>query len=172
MFQPLALGIMVSEVNSIPLGVGEHITDLGSDRLTYILQLFYVGQLLFILETSLLRFSVLAFYARIFPIHRSSGVIWLRFYFATVSMACIWPVFVLLFDALFICEPISKYWYYWDESHAGSCVSMSVVYYIETIGSLVVNLMTLIVPLPQIFKLNMKWRKKLAVAFSFLLGYG
>ena len=163
---------MISIINSIHLGVGLHTLQLDPGRLVYILQLNYVGQLLFVLDTSLLRFSVLAFYARIFPIHRSSGVWWLRFYFATVSMSFIWPVFVLLFDALFICEPISKYWYYWQPEVSGTCVAISTVYYIETIGSLVVNLMTLIVPLPQIFKLNMQRRKKIAVAFSFLLGYG
>ena len=170
--QPLGLGMMISMIKFMKDGVGMHTQDVPLEDLVHTLILNYIGQLLFILLTSSLRFSVLYFYSRIFPLDRVPDRWWVYFYYATVGVAMIWTLFITLFDTAFACAPPAKYWYYYHKSYHGTCVPMSTIYYIEAIGSALVNLMVLILPLPQVFKLNMHWAKKVGVCFSFLLGYG
>ena len=71
-------------------------------------------------------------------------------------------------DGAFACIPISKFW---DKSVQGNCASEFSLLLAGTMGSVVTDIMVVLLPLPQVFKLNMKRRKKVAVSFSFLLGY-
>ena len=115
----------------------------------------------------------MAFYGRIFQVRRSPNVAWVWLYNIVLGIVVVWAVAVLLFNALFACEPISKFWRPSPLfSDPGSCVDPFVVFFVGSVGNMVVDLLILIVPFPQIYKLNLPWIKKLGVAVSFVLGYG
>lgn len=163
-------GLFFAVANS---GVGEHIISVPPENTSYILEFLYFGSLVWDVGTSLVRFSVMAFYGRIFQARRNPNIPWLRFYQAVLTLTVVWAISVLIFDALFECEPISKFWRPSPLfSDPGSCITPFTVFLVGSVGNLAVDLLILIVPFPMVYKLNLPWHKKTAVAFSFILGYG
>ena len=150
------------------LGLGTHTKFVPLDDLEAFFKTLYAGQLCWHVGTSLLRFSALAFYARIFHVRTNPSRIWVRIFYGVCVISAAWMVGAILMDGAFACIPISKFW---DKKAQGNCASEFSLLLAGTMGSVVTDIMVVLLPLPQVFKLNMKRRKKVAVSFSFLLGY-
>ena len=143
------------------------------EKTSRILMFLYIGSLIWNVGTSLIRFSVMTFYGRIFRVRGNANSAWVWFYNFVLGIVAVWAVAVLIFDALFECEPIAKFWrpspLFEDP---GSCIEPFVVFLVGSVGNFTVDVLVLIVPMPQVFKLNLPLVKKLGLAFSFVLGYG
>ena len=151
-------------------GLGKHINEVPSSEANYIFLNFYWGQLVWILGTSSIRFSALAFYARIFHPRTNPSLIWRLFYWAVVGLTVIWTVFFLLFDGAFQCQPINAFW---DITQSAEhCVKVYTTFLIGSIGILIVDVLILLLPLPQVLNLAVQLRKKIEISMSFVLGYG
>ena len=149
-------------------GLGDDTATIATVDLTVFKKLLYAAQICWHVGTSMIRFSALAFYFRIFHVRTNPSRIWTKFYWLTFAVSMIWLVGVFLMDALLICQPISRFW---DASQPGHCIPQFNLFIAGTVGSVVTDTMVVLLPLPQVFKLNMKWRRKFAVSFTFLLGY-
>ena len=137
-------------------------------QLTTFKQLLYAAQICWHVGTSMLRFSALAFYFRIFHVRSNPSRIWTKLYWATLAVSIAWLVGVFLQDAIFICNPIHKFW---TDPELEYCIPQFNLLIAGTTGSVVTDTLVVLLPLPQVLKLNMKWRRKLAVSLTFLLGY-
>ena len=71
-------------------------------------------------------------------------------------------------DGVIACRPISKFWY---RKESGYCVPEFELLIAGTVGSLVCDAMVILLPMPQVFKLDVKWSRKMMLAVAFALAY-
>jgi len=108
--------------------------------------------------------SILFFYLRIFPDQIFRRVTW-----CLVVVAALTTLTFVCVDA-FQCAPVSHYWRQWD-GEPGKCFAPSgPAWTISAIG-IALDFLMLSLPLQQIRKLNLHWRKKLSVGLMFGVGF-
>ena len=152
----------------VNLGVGLNInTEVSEPEQSIILKYMYVAKLLWDIDTSLVRFSALAFYGRIFRVRSSTNKTWKLCFYAVCLICALWLLVLLIFDAFIQCKPIQAFW----EGPMESCVSLSTIYLLGTAGNFATDILVLLLPLPQVLKFNITWHRKLAISVSFILGY-
>lgn len=137
-------------------------------------QLNYIHSFIFSVSVTLTKISVLLLYARIFGINQGNFRInlWL-----TALVTVSYPVTVFV-GMLAACQPISHFWTRLAEvsddgtgNGGGRCVLNTRLFYMVLgIVNLVLNVWILIIPIPQILKLQMSRRNKAAVCGLMLLG--
>ncbi|KAF5630040.1 integral membrane protein PTH11 [Fusarium sp. NRRL 52700] len=124
----------------------------------------YAGQTLYATDVFATKICVLLFYLRIFP-----GVVIRRLIWGTVGIAVLC---MIIFDLLALtqCQPISFYWKGWDQLHKGHCIGInSLAWAIAAVG-IILDFWMLGIPISQLIHLQMKWKRKLAVASMFGVG--
>src|SRR5690349_9643577 len=92
-----------------------------------------------------------------------------RLIWGTVGIAVLCMV---IFDllALFQCQPISFYWKGWDQLHKGHCIGINGLAWAIAAVGIILDLWMLAIPISQLIHLQMKWKRKLAVASMFGVG--
>jgi hypothetical protein len=79
---------------------------------------------------------------------------------------------MVIFDllALFQCQPISFYWKGWDQLHKGHCIGINGLAWAIAAVGIILDFWMLGIPISQLIHLQMKWKRKLAVASMFGVG--
>lgn len=151
-------------------GIGDHAPGLQLAPIEQDLLYFYIINLLWNLSMLFIRFSVLAFYYRIFVKGTNHDRIWKGFYYAVVFLSFAWALGVMGFNALFVCNPIKGFW---DLSvPRPQCFDYFTIFEIGTVGDLINDMLILLLPLPQVLRLRVSLGKRLLICMSFILGYG
>ncbi|SCO26422.1 related to integral membrane protein PTH11 [Fusarium fujikuroi] len=145
-------------------GLGRDAWRFSPDTITSYLCFLYAGQTLYATDVFATKICVLLFYLRIFP-----GVVIRRLIWGTVGIAVLCMV---IFDllALFQCQPISFYWKGWDQLHKGHCIGINGLAWAIAAVGIILDLWMLAIPISQLIHLQMKWKRKLAVASMFGVG--
>ncbi|EXA33004.1 hypothetical protein FOVG_15810 [Fusarium oxysporum f. sp. pisi HDV247] len=145
-------------------GLGRDAWRFSPDTVTTYLCFLYAGQTLYATDVFATKICVLLFYLRIFP-----GVTIRRLIWGTVGIAVLC---MIIFDLLALtqCQPISFYWKGWDQLHKGHCIGInSLAWAIAAVG-IILDFWMLGIPISQLIHLQMKWKRKLAVASMFGVG--
>ncbi|KAF4452172.1 hypothetical protein F53441_4911 [Fusarium austroafricanum] len=145
-------------------GLGRDAWRYSPDTITTYLCFLYAGQTLYATDVFATKICVLLFYLNIFP-----GVTVRRLIWGTVGTAVLCMV---IFDLLALtqCQPISFYWKGWDQLHKGHCIGInSIAWAIAAVG-IIMDFWMLAIPISQLIGLQMKWKRKLAVASMFGVG--
>ena len=108
--------------------------------------------------------SILFFYMRIFPETRIRRILWV-----TQALNAMFGI-SFVFAAIFQCTPISYNWTRWDGEHEGSCIDITALAWSNAIVSIVFDLWMLAIPLFQLRKLKLHWKRKVGVAAMFIAG--
>lgn len=148
----------------VPNGLGEDVWTVPFDKITEFARILYVCEWLYYLQIALVKLTLLLFYLRIFPKPIIRKLIW-----ATVVFDIVWA-FAFIVASIFQCQPISYYWMSWDKEHVGKCININALAWTNAIISLVMDVWMLVLPLYEIFQLQLSWRKKIGVAFMFFVG--
>ena len=165
--QPPAFAVLIFIMTATTHGLGKHADDVSHEDYAFCLKELMAGAILFSASISFSRLSALAFYARMFRL-KSNPIRWWRWCFYVVTvLTTIWMVANCIFD-IFQCEPVSKYW---DQDIPGNCQGQLLSFVEGAISSVIIDLLILILPLPQIFKLQIPTRRKYLIAGAFVLGY-
>ncbi|GKT42882.1 satratoxin biosynthesis SC1 cluster protein 4 [Colletotrichum spaethianum] len=158
----LLAGLAGIEIASADLGFGTHYWNVELASGTKLIQLFYVVQMLYILIQVFAKISILLFFSRIFPA---------RWFQLTVRY---FIVFLLLHGLIFLlviifqCTPISSTW---DRSNPNrKCLNVTAIGYAGAVFSIIEDLVILVLPIPELVKLQLNIRKKIALGFMFSLG--
>ena len=138
-------------------GLGQHSVALTP----YILKLLLAKELVWNTGITLTRISALLFYKRLFQ-RQSKTLFWLG-----IAFNVVWFV-MLLFLVIFGCSPVPRIW---DRAVPGTCLPELPGQIISSFTSLVLDLYILVVPLPMLWRLQMKTPRKVAVALVLILGY-
>ncbi|KAL8820355.1 MAG: hypothetical protein Q9223_001404 [Gallowayella weberi] len=156
-------GLSTIQLLAVHYGLGRHILMVDVDNVTKFGKLFFATTLVFPVACAALKFSVLVFYHRIFPIRK----------FTQWSIA-IGIIIVAWFIAFIISQFLScwplQFW--WDKSiPGGHCVNLNhIAYYVTSPPDILTNIAILVLPIPWLWGLQLETRRKFALTFIFFLG--
>lgn len=145
-------------------GLGRDVWTLEPDQITKFGMFFYMVEVFYFVTVALLKASILLFYLRIFPNTGTRRTLW-----ATLILNNLFGVAFVL-AAIFQCTPISHYWTKWDGTSKGTCININGLGWANAIVSIVFDLWMLAIPLSQLPKLRLHWKRKIGVALMFSVG--
>lgn len=156
--------VTIFMVGTVPNGLGRDIWTLAADRITDFLKYWYIAAIVYFLQTSLLKLAFISFYMRIFTARTTRRILW-----ATFTVVALWG-FSFVMVAIFVCKPISYLWTQWDGLHDGECLSDAAYVWTNAASNIAFDIWILAIPLWEVRKLQLHWKKKLGVALMFGLG--
>ncbi|KAK4864288.1 hypothetical protein LT330_010081 [Penicillium expansum] len=143
-------------------GMGLHAGTLPTENVIMIAKYLVVAEVLYVFNLVWTKLSILLMYYRIF-----------RFpYFKT--WAYIIGVFVILwvicitFLFIFICVPVQKLWY---PQIPGRCINQVATWVANAVSTIATDVVILVLPIPQVWKLQLRMSEKIAVLVAFSLGF-
>jgi hypothetical protein len=75
-----------------------------------------------------------------------------------------------IFSCIFLCSPITFAWTQWDGEHTGKCNNNNTLSYANASISILLDLVALSLPIPQIWNLQLSLKKKIGVLLMFSVG--
>ncbi|KAG7054311.1 integral membrane protein [Colletotrichum scovillei] len=158
----LLAGLAGIEIASADLGFGTHYWNIELDAGTKLLKLFYAVQQLYIMIQVFAKISILLFFSRIFPAK------WFQLTVRYFIMFLLLHGLIFLLVIVFQCTPVSSVW---DRSNPNrTCLNVTAIGYAGAVFSIVEDLVILVLPIPELVKLQLNIRKKIALGFMFSLG--
>lgn len=146
-------------------GLGRDIWTLMPDTITRFAKYFYVMEIMYFTHLPLLKASMLLFYLRVFPYAQTRRLLW-----GTLVVNGVAGV-VFLFVVIFQCTPVSLYWTkFFDASATGKCLNLNAITWSNAAFNIVLDLWMLAIPLSQLHKLRLHWKRKLGIALMFFVG--
>lgn len=156
--------VVVIDRGSLKNGLGRDVWTVPFDRITAFVRWLYVLEVLYFFQMTLLKLALLFFFLRIFPKTMIRNLLK-----GTIVFTMLYGlVFVII--AIFQCRPISHYWDKWDLEHDGKCINVNALAWSNAIISIALDVWMLALPLYEVFRLQLSWRKKISVAIMFLVG--
>ncbi|TKW54162.1 hypothetical protein CTA1_6678 [Colletotrichum tanaceti] len=169
----LNLILCACDLKNMELGFGLHYWNINPANARTILQIVYAMQIVYILELDVAdsplltqhrlvsKFAICFFYMRVFDTPKFRRVA--RFFFASLAL----EIILFLFLTTFQCVPIQAIW---DKEIQGRCLNISYIGYGGAILSILNDIILIVLPIPDLMKLQMNRTKKVEVAFMFGLG--
>nr|XP_036578530.1 uncharacterized protein CTRU02_11450 [Colletotrichum truncatum]KAF6785825.1 integral membrane protein [Colletotrichum truncatum] len=150
------------EIASADLGFGTHYWNVEPASGTKLIQLFYAVQQIYILIQVFAKISILLFFSRIFPARWFQLTV--RYFIAFLLSHGLIFLLVIIFQ----CTPISSIW---DRSNSNrKCLDVTAIGYAGAVFSIIEDLVILVLPIPELIKLQLNIRKKIALGLMFSLG--
>lgn len=130
-----------------------------------VIQLLYALEWAYLFASPMMKLSVLAYYWRIFPTKTMKKYIWV------LTVVCaIWFVGVLIGN-LVECQPISFFWNKLSSPGTGICHFRVEVYLIIVAApNIVIDTLTIILPVYEVWQLQLERWKRIAVSGIFVVG--
>ncbi|KFA78590.1 hypothetical protein S40288_09088 [Stachybotrys chartarum IBT 40288] len=148
----------------VPNGVGLDFWTLTSDQRTTFFKNLYALQLLYLLHVSLLKLALLSFFVRMFIGKRIRWVL-----IGTIVFTSLYGIVFVTVAAL-QCSPVGFFWEQWDLQHEGHCMNSNAIAWIHAAISITLDIWMLAIPLWELKRLNLDWKKKAGVALMFIVG--
>ena len=108
-----------------------------------------------------MKLSVLLLYRRVFPNPRFRAILWL------VGIFILCYSITLFFGVIFQCNPIKGAW---DLTLGAKCINLSLVILTMSCLNALTDFITLLLPLPLLWKLHLPRQRKVQLMGIFLLG--
>lgn len=145
-------------------GLGRDVWTVPFSQITDFGLYFYIMEIIYFAEVVFLKLSLLFFYLRVFPGPRLRQLLW-----ATVVFDIAFGI-AFIFAGIFQCWPVSYYWTKWDGEHHGRCININALAWANAAVSIALDLWMIGLPMSQVFKLQLHWKKKVSVALMFGVG--
>ncbi|KAL4787724.1 hypothetical protein BJX76DRAFT_369013 [Aspergillus varians] len=143
-------------------GMGLHADTLPINNVVLVAKFLVVAEVLYAYNLVWTKLSILLFYYRIF--HFSYFKRWA---YAIGIFIALW-VICITFLFIFICVPVQKLWY---PQLPGRCINQVATWIANAISTIATDLAILLLPMPQIWKLQLRRSEKMALTFAFSLGF-
>lgn len=161
----LSIPLMVITIGGVSAnGLGHDIWTLPFSKIYNFGKDILIMEVLYFAQVTLLKLAMLFFYLRIFP---SPGV--RRLLWGTIITNTVFGISFVV-AAVFQCKPISYFWHVWDGEHQGRCLNQNAIGWSNAAISIALDIWMLAIPLYQIRRLNLNWKRKIAVGAMFLVG--
>ncbi|KAK7955852.1 uncharacterized protein PG986_005074 [Apiospora aurea] len=135
----------------------------GPEPITLLLKLLIGLQFTWVISLSLCKISILLLYRKLFPtplIHWAS--------LATSVLIAAWAVATIMAGCL-ICQPISKNWDLFMTG--GDCGDQVLSFTVTGVTNLITDVMVLVLPLPNLYKLQAPIQQRVVLVGVFSLGF-
>ncbi|KAJ5701249.1 integral membrane protein [Penicillium malachiteum] len=160
-----AVPVNVGSITLGKAGLGKDIWTLEFNKITRVLYLFYIQEMIYIICVALVKICFLLFYLRIFPSDRTRRIIKL-----SIAVTLAYGL-AFLFVFAFQCSPVSYNWNSWDGTHEGSCVQTNTMVVTAAALNIVLDVWVIALPIPQVLKLQASITTKIQVVFMFSVGF-
>ncbi|KAI8668651.1 CFEM domain-containing protein [Fusarium keratoplasticum] len=155
------IALLVLQTQSTDLGFGLHFWNVDVANAKTIFQIFYATQILYILIQVSAKASLLAFYSRVFTSRTFRIAVW------SAAAFLIGHGLIFLGLVIFQCTPIASVW---NRNLKSKCLNLTAIGYAGAVFSIVEDIAILILPIPELLKLQLGGRKKAALLFMFSIG--
>lgn len=143
-------------------GMGIHADDVPVANIVMMAKFLLIAEILYAYNLVWTKLSLLMFYYRIFRFPYFK-----RFAYGIGSVVIAWAICVT-FLFIFICVPVQKLWY---PQLPGHCINQVGTWVANATSTIVTDLATLLLPIPQVWKLQLQRSQKIALTFAFGLGF-
>ncbi|XEV06083.1 hypothetical protein FSHL1_011370 [Fusarium sambucinum] len=163
----MAIPCMVINSHGLtPNGMGRDIWTVTPDQVTSFGRNFYMMAMFYFTLQTFLKLAMVFFYLRIFPTRGVRKTLW-----ATVVFNCVFGVSFILIAA-FQCQPISYFWTKWEHKteDTGTCLDINAITWSSGAINIALDVWILSIPLSQLKRMNLDWKKKIGVGIMFSVG--
>ncbi|KAH7128033.1 pth11-like integral membrane protein [Dactylonectria estremocensis] len=147
------------------IGSGKHVWVVDLDNLTLIFKLLYAYTYVYASACAMTKISILFFYLRIF----TNGDVLFKLSMGLGFFLSISYPFIIWITMANCCKPVSFYWLQFTGA-TGTCIDVNKFFLALGIINMLADVIVLIIPIPQILKLQMSRKKKAGVSGIMLLG--
>lgn len=114
------------------------------------------------------KLSILGFYLRFFPFVVFPGL--RTAIYATIAITAGMGI-SFTFTIIFQCTPVSFFWSGFENPvPSGSCIDINIYGWAAAAINFALDLWLLVLPMPELIKLSLPWRKKVVVCLMFAVG--
>ncbi|KAL7945359.1 putative PTH11-type G-protein coupled receptor protein [Trichoderma barbatum] len=167
-FAAIVIAVPATILNQVGLvghGIGKDIWTLPASKLPLFAKFFFIMEIFYLVQMSLVKLSLSLFYLHVF-----TGPNIRRLLIGTAIFNAVFGV-VFIITAMAQCAPLHYYWsQYYDYPPEGSCFDLNRFAWANAALGLVVDVWMIILPMVQIRRLNLHWKRKIGVVFMFILG--
>ncbi|KAG5913066.1 hypothetical protein E4U42_001512 [Claviceps africana] len=170
----LTVGLPCAVVNHLGLirhGLGRDAWTMSTDDVSVFAMYFYVLEVLYLVDISLVKMTLLAFYLGIFP-SVSTGRWTRRLLWGSVAINAMLAGGCVLVT-VFQCRPVAHYWtQFVDDGAAGGgwCIPATPTAWVNGSLNVALDMWMILIPLFEVRHLRLHWKKKTGVVIMFLLG--
>ncbi|KAF2733359.1 hypothetical protein EJ04DRAFT_565153 [Polyplosphaeria fusca] len=143
--------------------LGKQITELQNPTVEVVdfLKFIFWGQILYVWAIPVIKFSILAFYWRLFSVAARVPILVVAF------IVLAWLI-ALNFLVIFTCTPIRASW---DITIVGAkCLNLKSIYIGGSIPNVITDAILIIMPIPYVWRLNSPLTQRIVLAGMFMLG--
>ncbi|CAI7676271.1 unnamed protein product [Penicillium palitans] len=145
-------------------GLGKDMWTLPFDNITHILYVYFWDELLYLSILPLTKISICCFYLRIFPDRKFRTAT----YVAIALNVSYWIAFILI--SVFQCRPLPGAWHRWYEEENYKCNHINAQGWAAAVLNMVLDIVVMVLPLRQLYRLNLSVKRKAFVICMFSLG--
>ncbi|EED22640.1 conserved hypothetical protein [Talaromyces stipitatus ATCC 10500] len=146
----------------IHAGMGLHVAEVGVEGAVLMAKYLVAAEVLYVYNLVWTKLSFLLMYYRIFHFPYFK-----RWAYIIGGFVIIW-VITVTFLFIFICVPVQKLWY---PDLPGHCINQIGTWIANASSTIATDLVILILPIPQIWKLQLGKVEKVALTLTFCLGF-
>ncbi|KAL5365187.1 hypothetical protein BJX96DRAFT_158711 [Aspergillus floccosus] len=146
----------------IRAGMGLHAATLPPDDVVLVAKFLVVAEILYVFNLVWTKISILLMYYRIFRFPHFKKWAYIISTFVVLWVICITFLFI------FICVPVQKLWYPYLP---GRCINQVATWISNAVSTILTDLVILLLPIPQVWRLQLRLSEKLALTFAFGLGF-
>ncbi|KAH6604495.1 putative PTH11-type G-protein coupled receptor protein [Trichoderma cornu-damae] len=155
----VVVGFIFAMYNS---GMGLHADKVEPTRIVMMAKWLLVAEILYAWNLGWTKVSLLLMYYRIFHVPYFKKMAWFVGGLVMAWVICITFLFI------FICVPVQKLWY---PEIPGHCINQVGTWIANASSTIITDLAILILPIPQIWKLQLRKTEKIGLTFAFGLGF-
>jgi hypothetical protein len=143
-------------------GLGLHADKVPLGDIVLLTKLLLVAEILYVFNLVWTKFSLLMMYYRIFRFPYFK-----RWAYIIGTFIVAWVICITFLD-VFICVPLQKLWY---PKLPGRCTNLVGTWLANASSTICSDLAILILPIPQVWKLQLRKSEKVAITMAFGLGF-
>ncbi|KGO53358.1 hypothetical protein PEX1_082550 [Penicillium expansum] len=143
-------------------GMGLHAGTLPTENVIMIAKYLVVAEVLYVFNLVWTKLSILLMYYRIFRFPYFKTWAYIIGIFVILWVICITFLFI------FICVPVQKLWY---PQIPGRCINQVATWVANAVSTIATDIVILVLPIPQVWKLQLRMSEKIAVLVAFSLGF-
>lgn len=143
-------------------GMGIHADKVPLDSIVLMAKFLVVAEILYVFNLVWTKLSILLMYYRIFRVPYFKKVAYIISAFIIAWVICITFLFI------FICVPVEKLWY---PDLPGHCIDQVGTWIANAASTILSDVAILVLPIPQVWKLQLRRPEKIGVTVAFCLGF-
>lgn len=149
-------------------GISKDVWAVKADELVNFGLYLYIMEILYLLLLTLIKLTLSVFYLAIFP-----GTTIRRLLWGTIIFHIAFGI-AFLFKGSFQCTPVDYSWLRYDTAHAstvnGHCVNINASGWVNAGVNVAMDFWLIAIPMTQLRKLRLHWKKKVGAAFMLMTG--